>query len=113
MAEREAGAQGHNEFTYESSEEDDLDEEEVNKKGIDLHDRQAKLINDQKGQLQVLVVFLSASIAFGNSFCGNSQSPLQQEIEAFMNIDDAHFNLMFSARAISSLVFPFVLPWSM
>jgi Na+/melibiose symporter-like transporter len=48
-----------------------------------------------------------------SSFCGNSQSPLQQEIEAFMNIDDSQFNLMFSARAISSLVFPFMLPWSM
>lgn len=29
-----------------------------------------------------------------------------------MNIDDAQFNLMFSARAMSSLVFPFMLPWS-
>lgn len=62
--EHEVGKTHHNEFTYESSEED-LDEEEVNKKGIDLHDRQAKLMNDQKGQLQVLVVFLCAGIAFG------------------------------------------------
>ena len=57
---------------YESSEEEDLADEEVNKKGIDLSNQQAKLINDQKGQLQTFIVFLSAAIAFGNSFCGNS-----------------------------------------
>ena len=62
--------------------------------------------------MQIVVVFLCASIAFGNSFCGNSQSPLQQEIENYMQIDDSQFNLMFSMRAISSLVFPFMLPWS-
>lgn len=63
--EQDAIGKHQNEFTYESSEEEDLDEEEVNKKGIDLHDRQAKVMNDQKGQLQVVVVFLCASIAFG------------------------------------------------
>ena len=66
MDEQDAGkSKDLNEFTYESSEEEDLDEEEVNKKGIDLHDRQAKLMNDQKGQLQIVVVFLCAGIAFG------------------------------------------------
>lgn len=45
-----------------------------------------------------------------SSFTGNSQSPLQQEIETYLKIDDSHFNLMFSARAISSMVCPFMLP---
>lgn len=45
-----------------------------------------------------------------SSFCGNSQSPLQKELEEHLDIDDAEFNLMFSLRAISSMIVPLVLP---
>lgn len=38
-------------------------------------------------------------------------SPLQPEIEAHMGIDDSEFNLLFSARAITSIVLPFGLPF--
>ena len=37
-------------------------------------DKQMKL--DYKYSLQTFVIFLTAAINFGNSFCGNSQSPL-------------------------------------
>ena len=47
---------------------------------------------------------------YHSSFCGNSQSPLQLEIEEYMQIDDTQFNLMFSVRSIASIIFPFILP---
>jgi hypothetical protein len=56
------------------------------------------------------VVFLTAAINFGNSFTGNSMSPLQSEIEEYLKIDDSQFNFLFSTRALSSLVFPFIIP---
>ena len=37
-------------------------------------------------------------------------SPLQPEMEAHLGIDDSQFNLLFSARAMTSIVFPFGLP---
>jgi len=67
---------------------------------------------DYKQSLQTFVIFLSAAINFGNSFCGNSQSPLQQEIERYLHIDDSQFNLFFSVRALSSMIIPFVMPYT-
>lgn len=61
--------------------------------------------------MQTLVVCLVAAINFGNSFCGNQQSPLQQEIEEYIKIDDSQFNFMFSVRQISSMVVPFLMPF--
>lgn len=55
-------------------------------------------------------MFLCAAMNFGNSFCGNQQSPLQSEIETYMGFDDAKFNMLFSFRCISSMLLPFVFP---
>ena len=57
-----------------------------------------------------MIVVLCSVMQFGNAFTGNAMSPLQKEIEAHLNIDDSQFNLLFSARAITSIVFPFGLP---
>lgn len=51
-----------------------------------------------------------AAINFGNSYCGNQQSPLQRELEAYLQINDSQFNLLFSFRGISSMVLPFLMP---
>lgn len=46
---------------------------------------------------------------FGSQFTSNSPAPLQQEIQAWMQIDDAQFNSYFSVKSMSSILPPLVL----
>ena len=58
-------------------------------------------------------MILCSTVQFGGAFTGNSQSPLQQEIEAYMDINDAEFNLLCSFRSLGCIIMPFFIPMLM
>ena len=60
------------------------DEESSPGKGVEYMNQEEQMLMTSKSEIQILVVFLSSALHFGNSFTGNSQSPLQQELEAYL-----------------------------
>jgi cyanate permease len=64
----------------------------------------------RKKKLRLVIIVLAAALNFGNSFTANSPAPLQQEIQDHLGIGDSTFNLFYSIKSFSGMIFPFLTP---